>query len=207
METLASRYPLALSLAFSTYEGHTSPCLFVRHLDEHEDKGKDFAHPTKLARVYLGGTPAPQRALVKGSDNSLQASQALLRDPTKHELVHLHMIDGSLHMTLSPQDARVVVEKKWGELHRLAGVAYRGYYMPPYWLPRSLYFGHEPSRVRWGYQMAQIKQSQAQSKALPKGMLLPPTYTLIYAPRTRQELSIVLQILDQSVAWALGKPM
>lgn len=79
--------------------------------------------------------------------------------------------------------------------------------MPPYWLPRSLYFGHEPSRVRWGYQMAQIKQSQAQSKALPKGMLLPPTYTLIYAPRTRQELSIVLQILDQSVAWALGKPM
>ncbi|WP_326836939.1 hypothetical protein VSH64_18905 [Amycolatopsis rhabdoformis] len=38
------------------------------------------------------------------------------------ELGHVHPRDGSLHVSLRPPDAAVVVDLGWGELHRLAGV-------------------------------------------------------------------------------------
>jgi hypothetical protein len=47
------------------------------------------------------------------------------------ELAHLHPEDGSLHVALSPLDARVVVARRWGEFHPLAGVA-RG--LPEGWV-------------------------------------------------------------------------
>ncbi|KAI9680714.1 MAG: hypothetical protein M1817_004154 [Caeruleum heppii] len=36
------------------------------------------------------------------------------------EICHAHPSDGSLHMTLHPQDARLVLERGWGERHPLA---------------------------------------------------------------------------------------
>jgi len=47
------------------------------------------------------------------------------------EIAHLHPADGSLHVALSPLDARVVVARRWGEFHPLAGVA-RG--LPEGWV-------------------------------------------------------------------------
>jgi len=39
----------------------------------------------------------------------------------KGEIAHIHTIDGSMHMVLSPSDAKKVLEAGWGELHPLAG--------------------------------------------------------------------------------------
>ena len=40
---------------------------------------------------------------------------------SKGEIAHIHHIDGSMHMVLSPSDAKKVIETGWGELHPLAG--------------------------------------------------------------------------------------
>jgi hypothetical protein len=37
------------------------------------------------------------------------------------EIGHIHPSDGSMHITLSPSDAKKVMEAGWGELHTLAG--------------------------------------------------------------------------------------
>jgi hypothetical protein len=47
------------------------------------------------------------------------------------EIAHLHPADGSMHVALGPLDARVVVARRWGEFHPLAGVA-RG--LPEGWV-------------------------------------------------------------------------
>ncbi|MCJ1314264.1 hypothetical protein MMC25_007944 [Agyrium rufum] len=43
------------------------------------------------------------------------------------EIVHLHTMDSSMHLTLHPSDAALVLEKGWGEMHPLAG---RGPWVP-----------------------------------------------------------------------------
>lgn len=41
--------------------------------------------------------------------------------PVSHaEIGHIHKIDGSMHLILSPSDTKEVIEKGWGELHGLA---------------------------------------------------------------------------------------
>lgn len=40
---------------------------------------------------------------------------------THAEVGHVHPTDGSMHMILSPSDAKVVIMSGWGELHGLAG--------------------------------------------------------------------------------------
>lgn len=140
--------------------------------------------------MYLAGNPPPKKAL---DGRMLEQSEA-----ERHELAHIHLTEGSLHVVLSPQDARQVVEKRWGELHRLAGLFYRGHYFPPYWLPTWVFtlLGGQPN-ARWGY---------LQSPAAARGKLIPPTYCILYAPKTAEQTESVKAILDSSVAWALGQP-
>ncbi|KAF2172940.1 hypothetical protein M409DRAFT_16891 [Zasmidium cellare ATCC 36951] len=45
------------------------------------------------------------------------------------EIVHLHGSDGSMHLTLHPSDAKVVLEAGWGERHPLAGV-FKRWFLP-----------------------------------------------------------------------------
>lgn len=196
LQELTHKFPLALELALSAYEKSTSPCLFVRHVSPHEQRATSsggFAQPLRMARMYLAGTPMPAMGLDK---------QPLPRDPSKHELVHIHLSDGSIHLTLSPQDARLVVGRNWGELHRLAGIAYRGTYMPPYWLPTWL---GNSSTSRWSYQRRQLQTMS--SDADVAGRLVPPTYTLVYAPRNQDDVVWVKRIIDASVSWAIGRPV
>jgi len=52
-----------------------------------------------------------------------------LRDPAKGnpdtlsggEIAHVHPSDGSIHVILSPSDAKTVMEAGWGELHLISG--------------------------------------------------------------------------------------
>ena len=41
------------------------------------------------------------------------------------EIAHFHRPQGSLHLHLSPDDTRIVVERGWGEFHPLAGRSHR----------------------------------------------------------------------------------
>ena len=46
------------------------------------------------------------------------------------EICHAHPSDGSMHMTLHPQDARTVLELGWGELHPLAKGGWLSRFVP-----------------------------------------------------------------------------
>lgn len=46
--------------------------------------------------------------------------QVLNRVTCNGEVCHAHPSDGSLHLTLHPDDVREVIEKGWGERHPLA---------------------------------------------------------------------------------------
>lgn len=56
------------------------------------------------------------------------------------EVCHAHPIDGSLHMTLHPADAKVVLEAGWGERHPLA----RGGWFERF-VPRGFVLIYSPS--------------------------------------------------------------
>ncbi|KAL7266239.1 hypothetical protein RUND412_011223 [Rhizina undulata] len=80
------------------------------------------------------------------------------------EIAHAHPSDGSLHMTLHPADAKVIIEAGWGERHPLA-------------------------RGGWC------------SRFVPVGFLM------IYAPRTEEEVEIVMEIVNAGIGWVSGEQL
>ena len=65
-------------------------------------------------------------AFSKGTTMHCSLRTVLVGNPammpiTHAEIGHMHPTDGSMHMILSPSDAKVVIESGWGELHGLAG--------------------------------------------------------------------------------------
>ena len=74
------------------------------------------------------------------------------------EISHMHNIDGSMHLTLHPADAALVLANGWGEMHPLAG---RG----P-WVPRG--------------------------------------FVMVYAPRTKEEIKVVMDIVRAGAWWVGG---
>ncbi|KAK9239637.1 hypothetical protein V1525DRAFT_397969 [Lipomyces kononenkoae] len=62
--------------------------------------------PVKVAMSFLE----------KHSD-ALFAREVLI----EFEAAHQHPLDGSIHINLHPSDARLLIERRWGELHPFAG--------------------------------------------------------------------------------------
>ncbi|KZF26491.1 hypothetical protein L228DRAFT_257917 [Xylona heveae TC161] len=77
------------------------------------------------------------------------------------EICHAHPSDGSLHMTLHPADAKLIIENRWGERHPLAKGG---------WLSRFVPIG----------------------------------FVMVYAPRDKHELRIVMQIIKAAAWWVGG---
>ncbi|KAF3035005.1 hypothetical protein E8E12_004514 [Didymella heteroderae] len=77
------------------------------------------------------------------------------------EICHAHPSDGSLHLTLHPADAKIMLESGWGERHPLAKGG---------WFRR----------------------------------FVPREFVLIYAPRTEEDLNVVMQIVAASIWWVSG---
>ncbi|KAA8917657.1 hypothetical protein TRICI_000193 [Trichomonascus ciferrii] len=48
-------------------------------------------------------------------ENHISALFSNKRDP-EHELIHRHPTDGTFHLLVHPQDAKVIIENNWGEL-------------------------------------------------------------------------------------------
>ena len=74
------------------------------------------------------------------------------------EICHLHTTDSSMHLTLHPSDAAMVISHGWGERHPLAG---RG----P-WVPRG--------------------------------------FVMVYAPRGKEEVEILMKIVRAGAWWVGG---
>lgn len=70
------------------------------------------------------------------------------------EVAHIHPVDGSMHMILSPSDALKAIDAGWGELHGLAGFMGK--------LPASYTFVYAP---RDAQEMGVVKQLLAASVA------------------------------------------
>lgn len=66
-------------------------------------------------------------SMIEGQSPALFLSSS--RGPPKHayfpksplEVFHMHEAEGSIHCTLSAADARLLVEKGWGQRHGLTG--------------------------------------------------------------------------------------
>ena len=74
------------------------------------------------------------------------------------EIAHMHTVDSSMHMTLHPADAAVVISHGWGERHPLAG------------------------RGPW----------------VPKGFIM------VYAPRSQDEVNVLMEIVRAGTWWVGG---
>ena len=57
-------------------------------------------------------------------------SRRPVRPTCKGEICHAHPSDGSLHLTLHPDDARIVLERGWGQRHPLARGGWLARFVP-----------------------------------------------------------------------------
>ena len=170
------------------------------------------AHSTALFAV--------SHTLVTGSDTvsrstrSAQFPCALARrflSSVRGELAHVHCsniapaenaeLDGSLHVTLNPDDAALVVEQGWGELHPLAGFpSYSGFWMGwPAWLADLRWFSMRSAR--W---WTSTSVPTAADGKIAKAVGLPPSYCLVYSPRNEDEAKVINDIVRAAIAFAVG---
>ncbi|KAI4155264.1 MAG: hypothetical protein LQ340_001097 [Diploschistes diacapsis] len=72
--------------------------------------------------LFLTPSPADEALLAK--EHHLPTKTRVSRRVTcgvPPEVAHMHGSEGSLHLTLHPQDAAAVIQRGWGERHPLAG--------------------------------------------------------------------------------------
>jgi hypothetical protein len=75
--------------------------------------------------------------------------------------MHAHPSDGSMHLTMHPADAALVLSQAWGERHPLSSGG---------WLAR----------------------------------FVPPGFVMVYAPRTEEEVEVVMEIIKAAAWWVGG---
>ncbi|KAJ1035083.1 hypothetical protein NDA18_000684 [Ustilago nuda] len=189
--------------------------------------GSSFVEKDSIALFAVSHTLVTGGQGVSRSTRSAWFPSSLSRrflSSMKGELVHIHRcpnpteteqaagaeegfrlglgLDGSLHMTLHSDDAALVVEKGWGELHPLAGFpSYTGFWIGwPAWLTRLT--GDSSRRsARWWSSSSVPATTDAK---VVKAIGLPPTYCLVYSPRDVEEAKIVGEIVGAAMAFAVG---
>jgi hypothetical protein len=77
-------------------------------------------HPESLR---TGTSCFEKKGLALFAQNAINAT-------CRGEICHVHHSDRSMHMNLHPDDAKVVLEKGWGERHPLARGGWMGRYVP-----------------------------------------------------------------------------
>lgn len=91
--------------------------------------GTDATRQAQKAMFDRTVAGRPDVLMYRKSVFELRNDGVFLRDPAKanptakaeSEVGHIHPSDGSMHMTLSPSDAKRVIALGWGELHGLSG--------------------------------------------------------------------------------------
>jgi hypothetical protein len=85
---------------------------------------------SKFLHILASNSPSQ---LVAGTSVLERGGPALLIQPqvgkhagargTRNEIAHVHPLDGSVHASLAPRDAKLVIERGWGERFGLSGTA------------------------------------------------------------------------------------
>jgi len=96
----------------SCFEKH-GPGLFAIH-------PRAFAFSTYYSLISSTETEKPGTPACGPVGKIVQRHARRLPSNCPHEVCHAHPSDGSLHMTLHPADAKLVLESGWGERHPLA---------------------------------------------------------------------------------------
>ncbi|MCJ1407058.1 hypothetical protein MMC19_001128 [Ptychographa xylographoides] len=136
IHTIKSANPLLLATGISCFEHHNLALFFSPHPAQVQTSPNTYvdlpppsaANPrpvrlNPLERLH-SFNPACEHPATKAK---IWTESEI--DPCDHpaEIVHLHISDGSLHLTLHPSDAAMVITHGWGERHPLAG---RGPWVP-----------------------------------------------------------------------------
>ncbi|KAK8156962.1 hypothetical protein BC567DRAFT_212422 [Phyllosticta citribraziliensis] len=92
-----------------------------------------------LARMRRMAGPDAGNGLVEGTSCFEKHGTGLfstrpLTPTCRGEVCHIHASDGSLHLTLYPGDAKVVIERGWGERHPLARGGWLTRFVPQHFL-------------------------------------------------------------------------
>ncbi|MCJ1226637.1 hypothetical protein MMC12_003290 [Toensbergia leucococca] len=141
LDNLAASRPTLISTGISCFEKHNLGLFFSPR------------------RVHVQVAPSSFVEILASGDPQHQPIRPL--NPTcglPAEITHLHAGDGSMHVTLHPADAAMVLSHGWGERHPLAG------------------------RGKW----------------VPEG------FVMVYAPRGRAEVEVVMQIVGAGAWWVGG---
>ncbi|MCJ1396337.1 hypothetical protein MMC18_009226 [Xylographa bjoerkii] len=127
--------PLLLATGISCFEQHNLALFFSPHPAEIQTS------PTTSIKLAPPSAVNP-RPLRLNSLNRLNSYSTACEHPAKvhatavseinpcdhpAEIVHLHTTEASMHLTLHPSDAAMVISRGWGERHPLAG---RGPWVP-----------------------------------------------------------------------------
>jgi hypothetical protein len=94
----------------------------------------EIASPAMKARMFTrlealvhanGDLLQSELSRLEGPVPAIQLRPSLTLPPflerTRGEIIHIHPPDGSTHAVLSLEDSRIVIEKGWGQRHRLSG--------------------------------------------------------------------------------------
>ncbi|KAL9117466.1 MAG: hypothetical protein Q9187_005996 [Circinaria calcarea] len=150
-----SQMQLALAMAITNLEAANADLLSTGiSCFEHYNLGLFFS-PRPGNNPYLSATTVVKSA-AQPSPTSLRPLNPTCGQPA--EITHLHTIDSSMHLTLHPSDAALVISHGWGERHPLAG------------------------RGPW----------------VPKG------FVMVYAPRGRDEIDVLMEIVKAGTWWVGG---
>ena len=82
---------------------------------------RDLVHQLVATIEALPVTSTIDRLVYSTSHIERHGPALFHRSPCRqNEVCHVHRTDGSMHMVLSPEDAKIVLEAGWGERHPLA---------------------------------------------------------------------------------------
>ncbi|MCJ1478639.1 hypothetical protein MMC13_007320 [Lambiella insularis] len=127
--------PLLLATGISCFEQHNLALFFSPHPAPVKNSSTisvdlpphSAARPRPVRTNSIGRLNSISSACEHSTDPGLQNELDI--DPCDHpaEIVHLHTTESSMHLTLHPSDAALVISHGWGERHPLAG---RGPWVP-----------------------------------------------------------------------------
>lgn len=125
--------PLLLETGTSCFEQHNLALFFSPHPAQAPPPAPAHPRPVRnksLSRLNsLSSLNSYSASCEHPAKDAVKTEEGSKLEPCEHpaEIAHIHTTDSSMHLTLHPSDAALVISNGWGERHPLAG---RGPWVP-----------------------------------------------------------------------------
>ncbi|KAH8800218.1 hypothetical protein F5884DRAFT_904913 [Xylogone sp. PMI_703] len=107
----------------------SSPCVFDIYTFAHTSNQELLLHKGHYSLSTQELSQVQQPSSTRHLKMTTRSQPHKPASSVKGEIVHIHDADGSLHVSLAPKDAKLVVELGWGERHPLVRGFHAGYMM------------------------------------------------------------------------------